>query len=83
MPPAWIEALALPVDVNAASEAELASLPGIGPVLAGRISAGRPFLDLEALDEVRGIGPKTLARLGPRARFGEVASASARNPGGH
>jgi len=70
MSPAWIKALALPVDVNRASAAELESLPRIGPVLAGRIVEGRPYGRLDDLDEVKGIGPKTLARLETRARFG-------------
>ncbi len=68
MSPADLEALDLPVDLNEATPAELASLPGIGPALAARIERGRPYATVEAVDEVRGIGPKTLARLRPRAR---------------
>lgn len=55
------------IDVNRASEAELAALPGIGPVLAQRVVQARqdrPFAswtDLQA--RVRGIGPKTAERL--------------------
>lgn len=60
--------LSLPVDVNGASAAELSSLPGIGPVLAERIIAARPFAELEALTRVRGIGPKRLSALRQRAR---------------
>ncbi|HET6583316.1 MAG TPA: helix-hairpin-helix domain-containing protein [Nannocystaceae bacterium] len=59
--------LAVPIAINHASIDELRSLPGIGPVLAQRIVAGRPFADAGDLDRVRGIGPKTIARL--RARL--------------
>lgn len=61
--------LAVPIDVNHAPIDELRSLPGIGPVLAERIVAGRPFADADDLDRVRGIGPKTIARLKPRLLF--------------
>lgn len=63
-PPAVrVEVEALPVDLNAASLAELDGLPGIGPVLAERIVAGRPYRRLGDLDRVKGIGPKKLAAL--------------------
>jgi len=61
-------ALGLPIDVNRASPADLEALPGIGPVLAGRIAEyarERPFSDLEELTAVRGIGPKKLGRIRP------------------
>ena len=55
------------VNVNSASEAELDRLPGIGPVLAGRIvaerEAGGPFSGYQDLQRVRGIGPKTVERM--------------------
>ena len=55
------------VDVNQAGETELDRLPGIGPVLAGRIVAEReargPFSGYQDLQRVRGIGPKTVERL--------------------
>ncbi len=70
IPPDQLAALAQPVDVNAASAAELASLPGIGPKLAARIIAGRPYASVDALIEVRGIGPAKLRALRPRARVG-------------
>lgn len=54
-----------PVDVNAASAEELQRLPGVGPVMAGAIVAGRPFRSVAELDRVRGIGPKTLDKLRP------------------
>ncbi len=57
------------IDLNSAPEAELLRLPGIGPSLARRILAYRSlhggFAGVDALAEVRGIGPKTLGRIRP------------------
>ncbi|MBO3086813.1 ComEA family DNA-binding protein [Cellulomonas sp. zg-ZUI40] len=59
------------VDLNTADAAALEELPGVGPVLAGRIvqrRTGRPFTSVDELDEVSGIGPALLADLLPRVR---------------
>lgn len=66
MSPDDLAALGVAIDPNRDSAADLASLPGIGPVLAERIVRGRPYADLDALLEVKGIGPRTLARIRPR-----------------
>ena len=59
----------LPVTVNAASEASLVALPGIGPARAAAIKAYRekngPFQTMDGLMKVRGIGPVTLAKIAP------------------
>jgi competence protein ComEA len=59
-----------PVDLNRADALELDRLPGIGPVLAGRIVEHRerhgPFRRVEELRAVRGVGPRLLERLRPR-----------------
>jgi comEA protein len=73
-PAAAPEAPAGPVDVNAATADELTALPGIGPVRAAAIVALREerggFRSLDDLLDVKGIGPKTLARLRPLAAVG-------------
>ncbi len=68
MLPSDLAALSLPVDLNSASIDELASLPGIGPVLATRIIEARPFASVAELRGVRGIGPKKMEKLRQRAR---------------
>ncbi len=59
--------LGLPVDLNQASAADLEAVPGLGPVLAGRIVAHRqeqgPFKHIEDLLQVHGIGPKLLEKI--------------------
>ncbi len=70
MPPDDLAALALPVNLNEAGADELASFPGIGPALAGRIIEARQqraFATVAELDDVRGIGPRILERLRSRA----------------
>ena len=61
------------VSVNRASAAELAALPGIGPVLAERILLDRKlhgrFLTLRDLKRVKGMAPKTLDKLQRYLRF--------------
>jgi competence protein ComEA len=54
-----------PVNVNTATADELQRLPGIGPVTAQAIAAGRPFQSVADLDRVKGIGAKTVEKLRP------------------
>lgn len=56
-----------PVDLNSATQHELARLPGVGPSLAVRIVERREsvgaFASVEELRRVKGIGPAKLERL--------------------
>ncbi len=56
-----------PVNINAATAAQLDVLPGVGPATAAAIVAHRqqhgPFQSVEQLGDVRGIGPAKLDAL--------------------
>ncbi len=62
-------AIAARIDLRTASEAELRLLPGIGPTLSDRIvehrASGARLVEVEDLDAIRGIGPRTVERLRP------------------
>jgi competence protein ComEA len=61
------------IDVNSASELELQSLPGIGPVLSKRIieeRQRRPFGSIEELKRVNGIGVKKSEAIRHLIKFG-------------
>ena len=51
------------LDLNTATERELQFIRGIGPVLAERIIAGRPYRTVDDLLKVKGIGPKKLEKI--------------------
>lgn len=57
------------IDMNEATWVEWMQLPGIGKTLAQRIIEHRethgPFQSVDDLDEIRGIGPKTIEKLRP------------------
>lgn len=57
------------IDINSVGWIEFAQLEGIGRTRAEQIVADRkqngPFRSLDDLERVRGIGPKTLAKLKP------------------
>ena len=57
------------VNLNSANQAQLESLPGVGPVTAKAILAWRSehgkFTRIEELQEVNGIGAKTYAQIAP------------------
>ncbi|MAY81492.1 MAG: competence protein ComEA [Deltaproteobacteria bacterium] len=70
------------VNVNQASETDLVSLPGIGPVKASAIVQYRtehgPFKSVTDLDAVPGIGPATLQNITPLVVFDGKSGAPAK-----
>jgi hypothetical protein len=61
------------VDLNSASQAELEKLPGIGPVTAKKIIAGRPYAAPGDLAKV-GVPAKTINRIAPLVGVGVPAT---------
>lgn len=53
------------VDLNTATASELQSVSGIGPTLATKIIAGRPYKNVDDLLRISGVGPKLLERIRP------------------
>jgi competence protein ComEA len=53
------------IDLNTATTSELQSISGVGPVLAAKIIASRPYKKVDDLLRVSGMGPKLLEKLRP------------------
>lgn len=71
---ATLLALGVAVDLNRATAAEIAAVPGIGPagaaaIVRDRCARGR-FQTIEELSRVRGFGPRRLANVRPYLRAG-------------
>lgn len=64
------------IDLNKASAELLETLPGIGPVRAGDIVADRelngPFLTIEQITRVQGIGPSIFGEIRELVKVGEL-----------
>jgi competence protein ComEA len=73
------ESLDYRIDVNTATWVEFVQLDGIGEALAERIIADReangPFRSVEDLRRVKGIGPKTIARIRKYLTVGKPGAA--------
>ncbi|GAA0497755.1 ComEA family DNA-binding protein [Deinococcus depolymerans] len=57
------------VNLNTATPEQLEALPKVGPSLAAKIIAGRPYRSLADLDRVKGVGPAALKTLTPLVTF--------------
>jgi competence ComEA-like helix-hairpin-helix protein len=53
------------IDINTATEKELRTIPGIGPVTARKIIDARPFRNADDLRKVNGIGDKKYDQIRP------------------
>jgi DNA uptake protein ComE-like DNA-binding protein/endonuclease YncB( thermonuclease family) len=53
------------VNINTATQKQLESLPGVGPVLAQRVIAARPYKTADELRNVKGIGLARYQKLRP------------------
>jgi competence protein ComEA len=63
-PPASVRAaLGVRLPLNRVPEADLARLPGVGPLAAHALVQARPFLSWAEVDAVRGVGPARLQIL--------------------
>lgn len=51
------------VSINFATQSELESLPGIGPVTAGKIISGRPYSAIDELVAKKAIGQATFSKI--------------------
>jgi competence protein ComEA len=64
------------VNINTATEKELAGLPGIGAAIAKRIveyrEANKGFKSIEELKKVKGIGSRKFEAIKDRITIGEV-----------
>jgi competence protein ComEA len=68
-----IPTVSSPINLNTATQAQLDTLPGIGPVMAARIIAYKlkngPFLLIEDLKKVTGIGDNKFAEISKLVRI--------------
>lgn len=51
------------ISINSGSQAELESLPGIGPVTAGKIISARPYSGIEELVQKKIVGQKVYGQI--------------------
>lgn len=70
VPAAQALAVGQRLDLNAAREADLVALPGVGPSLARALVRARPFASWDDVDQVPGVGPGKLAVLRAHTRLG-------------
>lgn len=64
------------INVNTANSATLQTLPGVGPTVADAIIAARPFKNVKALEDVRGIGKERLKDIRPLVTVRDTKSSA-------
>jgi competence protein ComEA len=64
------------VDVNSANVETLQTLPGIGPTLADRIVAGRPYKNADDLSKVKGLSKSKIEAIQDQITFGTTTRKS-------
>lgn len=67
---------AVTVDLNAATQAELEKLPGVGPAAAKKIIAGRPYASTSELSTKAKLPAKTVEKISPLVTVGAGAKAA-------
>ena len=77
--PAKAAQAAAPVNLNAASQAELEALPGVGAATAKKIIAGRPYASVADLAKA-GVPKNTIEKITPLVMVGAAPSAAAAQP---
>jgi DNA uptake protein ComE-like DNA-binding protein len=75
-PVLWAQTAGARLDLNTASQIELEMLPGVGPVTAKQIIAGRPYMSVADLSKA-GVSAATIERITPHVKVGPVGTAGA------
>jgi DNA uptake protein ComE-like DNA-binding protein len=68
-----------PVDLNAATQAQLEALPGVGAATAKKIIAGRPYASVQDLSRA-GVSAKTITKITPMVTVSGSAAAAPAPP---
>jgi DNA uptake protein ComE-like DNA-binding protein len=68
-----------PVDLNAATQAQLEALPGVGAATAKKIIAGRPYASVQDLSRA-GVSAKTITKITPMVTVSGSAAAAPAAP---
>jgi competence protein ComEA len=66
------------IDLNEATQEQLETLPGVGPSMAEKIIAGRPFRSIEGLLDVPGIGQAKFDNWKDLVSVGRIPAGAAR-----
>ncbi|WP_309570873.1 helix-hairpin-helix domain-containing protein [Deinococcus sp.] len=57
------------VNLNTATQEQLEALPKVGPSMAKKIIAGRPYRSLADFDRIKGVGVATMKLLSPLVTY--------------